>query len=85
MPFFELISMAQYRLSLYNIFNITDHMEINTLKTKKVRNQLKLVKIRLDENHASDHKTIEKLQKLEEEVNLMQLRFESLDKGNKDG
>ena len=75
MPLFELISMAQYRLSLYNIFNITDHMEINTLKTKKVRNQLKLVKIRLDENHASDHKTIEKLQKLEEEVNLMQLRF----------
>lgn len=38
MPFFELISMAQYRLSLYNIFNITDQMEINTLKTKKVRN-----------------------------------------------
>ena len=38
MPFFELISIAQYRLSLYNIFNITDQMEINTLKTKKVRN-----------------------------------------------
>lgn len=64
MPFFELISIAQYRLSLYNIFNITDQMEINTLKTKKVRNQLKLVKIRLDDNSLQDHKMLDKLHAL---------------------
>lgn len=68
MPFFELISIAQYRLSLYNIFNITDQMEINTLKTKKVRNQLKLVKIRLDDNQKQDHETMSKIEKLQAEI-----------------
>ena len=57
-----------------------------------------MVKIRLDENHLNDHKTLEKLKNLEEEVKLMQqklkeeepqssfsgLKFESLDMSNED-
>jgi hypothetical protein len=34
----ELISLAQFRLSLYSIFNITDDLEMANIKTKKVRN-----------------------------------------------
>ena len=45
---FEIISLAQFRLSLYSIFNLTDNMEMATLKIKKVRNQLKLVKENYD-------------------------------------
>ena len=44
----EIISMAQYRLSLYSIFNITDDLEFANMKTKKIRNQLRMVKVRLD-------------------------------------
>lgn len=40
----ELISMAQFRLSLYSIFNITDDLEMAGLKTQKLGNQLALVK-----------------------------------------
>ena len=35
---FEIISLAQFRLSLFSIFNITDDLEMAHLKTKKVRN-----------------------------------------------
>ena len=41
---FEIISMSQFRLSLYSIFNLTDDLELANLKIKKVRNQLKVVK-----------------------------------------
>ena len=35
---FEIVSLAQFRLSLYSIFHLTDDLELATLKTKKVRN-----------------------------------------------
>jgi hypothetical protein len=44
LPIFEIISMSQFRLSLYSIFNLNDDLEMAQLKIKKVRNQLKVVK-----------------------------------------
>ena len=40
----EVISMAQFRLSLFSIFNTTDDQEIAGLKTKGIKNQLEVVK-----------------------------------------
>lgn len=51
MTVFEVISMAQFRLSLYSIFNISDDMEMSNLKTKKVRNQVRIVKDQSDKDH----------------------------------
>ena len=33
----ELISMTQFRLSLYSIFHLTDEIELANIKIKKVR------------------------------------------------
>ena len=33
----EIISMSQFRLSLYSIFNLTDEIEMSTMKIKKIR------------------------------------------------
>ena len=41
---FEIISMSQFRLSLYSIFNLTDDLEMAGIKIKKVRNKLNVVK-----------------------------------------
>ena len=49
--------MAQFRLSLYSIFNVTDELELSQLKIKKVRNQLKIVK-------ESGDKKVEAVQKI---------------------
>ena len=40
----EIINLAQYRLSLFSVFNITDDLDLAALKVKKVRNQLGVVK-----------------------------------------
>ena len=45
---FELISQVQFRLSLYSIFNLTDDIEMDKLKTKKVRGQVRLLNRRSD-------------------------------------
>ena len=51
-PIPELISLAQFRLSLYSIFNITDDLEMANIKTKKVRNQVRMVNTRIDSMEA---------------------------------
>ena len=40
----DLISMAQYRISFYGIFSLSDDVRMANLKAKKIRNQLRIVK-----------------------------------------
>ena len=44
MSMFELIQMAQYRISFYGIFSLSDDVRMGTLKVKKIRDQLRVVK-----------------------------------------
>ena len=48
-PIPELISLAQFRLSLYSIFNITDDLEMANIKTKKVRGLVRHMNVRVDQ------------------------------------
>lgn len=44
MSIFDLISMAQYRISFYGIFSLSDDVRMGNLKAKKIRDQLRVVK-----------------------------------------
>ena len=61
--------MAQFRLSLYSIFNITDDLEMAALKTKKVRNQLRLVKDKSDETTQKLEQAYKELDRIRSELN----------------
>ena len=61
--------MAQFRLSLYSIFNITDDLEMAALKTKKVRNQLRLVKDKSDETTEKLEAAYKELDRIKSELN----------------
>lgn len=53
--------MAQFRLSLFSIFNITDELDLACLKTKKVKNQLEVVKESTDSRISQANEEIAKL------------------------
>ena len=46
--FVDLMSAAQFRLSLFNIFNLTDNVDLVKMKNRKVKNQVKILRERLE-------------------------------------
>ena len=57
--FWDLIPLAQFRLSLWSIFSLADNITLNGLKATKLKNQLKVA---IDQIKA-DKLKIEKLEK----------------------
>ena len=81
---FELIQMAQYRISFYGIFSLSDDVRMGTLKVKKIRDQLRVVKEDLecykDELKAAKQEITQlriKLLKYEPDHTLEQKQFET--------
>lgn len=57
----QLISVAQFRLSLFNIFNLTDNVDMVKLKNKKVKNQVKILRERLESTNEISESGLENL------------------------
>lgn len=74
--FWDLIPLAQLRLSLMSIFGLTDRITLNTQKAKKVKNLLYVAIDKIKE----DNRKIEKLEK--DNSKLLQ-RIAILEKKNK--
>ena len=75
--FMDLMAAAQFRLSFYNIFYLTDSVDLVKLKTKKVRNQVKIIRDRLETTQEINKSEVDELKKKYESLENLFHNFQS--------